>query len=64
MEKLSDAFLGATLLFYFGCPNAGDYFPEESFIPIDINDVEGASGTIKRAICEKEYVSNIISFLY
>jgi hypothetical protein len=54
-EKLSDAFLGATLPFYFGCPNAGDYFPEESFIPIDINDVEGASQIIKRAICDKEY---------
>ncbi|MEZ6050382.1 MAG: hypothetical protein R3C02_03185 [Planctomycetaceae bacterium] len=25
-EKLADAFLGATLPFYFGCPNASDYF--------------------------------------
>ena len=26
-EKLSDAFLGLTLPFYAGCPNATDYFP-------------------------------------
>ena len=39
-EKLSDAFLGVSLPFYSGCPNAADYFPEESFIPIDIYDVD------------------------
>lgn len=54
-EKLSDAFLGVTLPFYFGCPNISDYFPEESLILIDINDVEGASEIIKRAIHDKEY---------
>lgn len=54
-EKLSDAFLGTTLPFYFGCPNISDYFPEESLIPIDINDVEGASEIIKRVIHDKEY---------
>jgi hypothetical protein len=54
-EKLSDAFLGATLPFYYGAPDAVDYFPSESFIPIDIHDVEDASETIRRAIDEGEY---------
>lgn len=54
-EKLSDAFLGVTLPFYFGCPNISDYFPEESLIPIDIHDVEGASEIIKQAIRDNEY---------
>ena len=54
-EKLSDAFLGATLPFYVGCPNAGDYFPEESFIPVDLGDVDGSSEIILRAISDKEY---------
>jgi len=54
-EKLADAFLGITLPFYCGCPNAGDYFPEESFIPIDINDVDGASEIIQQAIRDQEY---------
>ena len=54
-EKLSDVFLGAALPFYCGCPNAVDYFPEESFIPIDIRHVEGAHETIERAIRDREY---------
>ncbi|RMF46959.1 MAG: glycosyltransferase, partial [Deltaproteobacteria bacterium] len=37
-EKLADPFLGLALPFYIGCPNAWDYFPQESFIPLDIND--------------------------
>ncbi len=54
-EKLADAFLGATLPFYAGCPNAADYFPPNSFIPIDIHDVEGAAEIIRRAMRDREY---------
>ena len=54
-EKLSDPFLGVTLPFYCGCPNAADYFPEESFIPIDINDVDSASEIIRKAMRDGEY---------
>lgn len=54
-EKLSDAFLGLTLPFYYGCPNAADYFPPESFIPIDINNVEASAETIRQAIRNNEY---------
>lgn len=54
-EKLSDAFLGLTLPFYAGCPNAADYFPPESFIPIDMNDAEGAVRIIRRAIANNEF---------
>ena len=54
-EKLSDPYLGVTLPFYCGCPNASDYFPEESFIPIDINDVDGASEIVRKAMYDGEY---------
>jgi hypothetical protein len=54
-EKLSDPFLAFTLPFYCGCPNAADYFPEESFIPIDATDFGAALETIQRAIRDKEY---------
>lgn len=54
-EKLADAFLGFTLPFYAGCPNAADYFPPESFIPVDIHDPEGAVEIIRRAIRDGEY---------
>lgn len=54
-EKLADAFLGLTLPFYAGCPNAADYFPQESFIPIDMNDPEGAVKIIRQAISDNEH---------
>ncbi len=51
-EKLSDAFLGRCLPFYAGAPNADDYFPAGSYIPIDIRDPDGAARIIRRAIAE------------
>ena len=49
-EKLTDAFLGRCLPFYAGAPNTTDYFPADSFVPIDIRDPEGAARTIHAAI--------------
>lgn len=54
-EKLPDAFLGFTLPFYHGAPNAADYFPKESFIPIDINDFERSREIISSHIANNEY---------
>jgi len=54
-EKLPDAFLGYTLPFYHGCPNAADYFPPESFIPIDINDFDRTVEIIRSTLANDEY---------
>jgi hypothetical protein len=54
-EKLSDCYLACCLPFYFGAPNAGDYFPKDSFIPINIRDVEGAAKIIREAIANNEW---------
>lgn len=54
-EKLADAFLGLTLPFYVGCTNAADYFPQESFIPLDINQPEEAVRIIRQAVAGGEY---------
>lgn len=54
-EKLSDAFLGLTLPFYAGCHNAADYFPPDSFIPIDMKNPAGAARIIRKAISNNEY---------
>ena len=54
-EKLVDSFLGLALPIYFGCTNAADYFPQESFIPIDIFDFEGSIDTIRQAIKANQY---------
>jgi len=54
-EKLPDAFLGYTLPFYHGCPNAADYFPRESFISIDINDFDRTVEIIRSTVANNEY---------
>lgn len=54
-EKLPDAFLGYTLPFYHGCPNAADYFPAESFIPINFQDFEKTLDVIKSTLANNEY---------
>lgn len=54
-EKLPDAFLGYTLPFYHGAPNTADYFPKESFIPIDINNFERSRDIIRSHIANNEY---------
>lgn len=54
-EKLPDAFLGHTLPFYHGAPNAADYFPKESFIPINIQDYAKSLDVIRSTIANNEY---------
>lgn len=54
-EKIADAFLGFALPFYCGAPNLAEYFPPQSFIPIDIRDFDGALATIRSAIADGEY---------
>lgn len=54
-EKLSDAFLGRCLPFYAGAPNAADYFPEGSFVPVDIRDPERAVALLHQAMQEGWY---------
>lgn len=54
-EKLPDAFLGYTLPFYHGAPNASEYFPKESFIPIDINNYKRSLEIIRHHLQNNEY---------
>ena len=50
-----------TLPFYAGCPNASEYFPEESFIPIDIRNPESAAETILKAIKDHDYEKRLLA---
>ncbi len=54
-EKLADPFLGLSLPFYFGAPNAADYFPADSFIAIDIRKPDEAYRIMREAIDNNEY---------
>ena len=62
-EKLADAFLGLCLPFYHGCPNATDYFPAESFIPIDIRNPGESAERIRKAIRDDEYTRHLPALL-
>jgi hypothetical protein len=62
-EKLSDAFLGCCLPFYAGCPNAADYFPEDSFVAVDMRDVSGSIEIIERAIHDKLFEQRLPAIL-
>jgi hypothetical protein len=54
-EKIADCFLSWTIPFYYGCTNLEEYFPEESFIRIDIKKPEIALDIIKSAIKNNEW---------
>lgn len=58
-EKLSDAFLGHCLPFYYGCPNVFEYFPEESCVCLDITDFERSLAKITETIRDNTYEKRI-----
>lgn len=62
-EKLADPFIGLSLPFYYGCPNAEDYFPADSFIRIDIHDPAAALEIIRAAIAGNEYEKRLPALL-
>lgn len=49
-EKVADCFLAWTCPIYHGAPNLSDYFPSESFIPIDIRRPREAVSRIQRVL--------------
>lgn len=62
-EKLADAYLGYSLPIYFGCTNLGDYFPEESFVWIDIRNYDTALAKIRSLIAGGEYEKRLPSII-
>jgi hypothetical protein len=58
-EKLADPLLAYCLPFYHGCPDAAEYFPEESFVTIDIHRYGEALETIRRTIHDGEYARRL-----
>lgn len=59
-EKISDCYLAGTFPIYYGCTNIGDYFPENSYKTIDINDFEGAVKIIDSIIENETYSQSSI----
>jgi hypothetical protein len=58
-EKLADAYLGYSLPIYFGCTNPEDYFPEESFVWIDIRNYDTSLAKIRSLIANDDYEARV-----
>jgi hypothetical protein len=54
-EKINDCFLNYTVPVYYGCKNIGAFFPEKSFIQIDINHPSAAIKTIESIIEKNDW---------
>lgn len=58
-EKISDSFLSWCLPFYWGASNIEAYFPEKSFIRIDIDRPKETIKVLKEAILKDEWSSRL-----
>ena len=54
-EKLVDAILLECLPFYWGCPNLEDIIDPDSFIRLQLDDLEASAKVIQEAIANDEY---------
>jgi hypothetical protein len=62
-EKLTDCVLAGTYPIYYGCPNLHEYFSENSYLRIDIQDFDGSVALIDQAIAEnydKKYRAELL----
>jgi hypothetical protein len=58
-EKIADCFLSWTMPIYFGCTNICSYFPKDSMIQIDPEDVDGSIHRIEEAIAGRSWERNL-----
>lgn len=63
-EKIADCFLAWTMPVYYGCTKIDTYFPRESYIQIDINDLQLSSEIIKEAKSKKLWEKNYEAINY
>ena len=54
-EKLADCYLAETFPLYHGCTNIADYFPRESYEPVDIRNFEQAAAIIDKTLDSDRY---------
>ena len=62
-EKFTDCVLAGAYPIYYGCPNLNDYFPQNAYLRININDFEGSIGAIDCAIeqsLDKKYRTELL----
>jgi hypothetical protein len=57
-EKIADAYLSWTMPIYYGCTNIEDFFPENSFIKINIHEPEASIETIEKCMRDRLFEKN------
>jgi len=63
-EKISDAYLAYCVPFYYGCTNLSHYFPENSYVSIDINDPKKSLEIINSVLSDPDdYLSRLPSII-
>lgn len=62
-EKITDCFLSHTFPIYYGCPNLGDYFKQESFFKIDIANFKESVSAIEQIIDDETHYERSLSSL-
>ena len=58
-EKVADAYLGFALPFVSGPPDLARWFPAESFVPINLDDISGAVETVVSGIAGDIYAGRL-----
>lgn len=63
-EKIVDCYVSLTMPIYWGCPNITDYFPAESMILINKDDLPGSLDIIKEAIRTDLWRKNLDAIIH
>jgi hypothetical protein len=58
-EKIIDAILSETLIFYWGCPNISDYLDTRAFIILDLDKFEASTELIINSMINNEYENRL-----
>jgi hypothetical protein len=58
-EKIADCFLTYTVPFYFGATNISQYFPEDSYICLPVDNPETALATIRDTLANDDWESRL-----
>ena len=57
-EKIMDCYLACTMPVYYGCSNIGKYFPKDSFIQLDVNNLKYSLDSLKEKLSTEFFHSN------
>ena len=63
-DKIADCLLSLTMPIYWGCPNILEFFPKESMILVDSNDLQGSVEMIEEAVATDLWSKNIDAIIY